>query len=114
MIINQILYNLGKKLITPFALILLFLQALRVRGSTLNRQRQGEKPRLVYGPIPIISIKYLSQAMRQKGYEARTFVYEVFSIHKPEDYDYHLSDFLKLSFLTERLKKGHDRSIGAV
>jgi len=105
MIINQILYNLAKNLIAPFALILLFLQALRVRGPTLNRQYQGEKPRLVYGPIPIINIKYLSQAMRHKGYEAKTFVYEVYSIHKPEDYDYHLSDFFKLFFLTDRLEK---------
>jgi glycosyltransferase involved in cell wall biosynthesis len=103
--INTILYNLGKSLVAPFALLLIFLQALRVRGSTLNRQRKGEKPRLVYGPVPIISIKYMSQAMRQKAYEAKTFVYEVYSIHKPEDYDYYLFDFFKISFLPERLKR---------
>lgn len=103
--INQILYFLVKNLIASFALIPLFLQALRVRGATLNRQRQGEKPRLVYGPIPIISIKYLRHAMRQKGYEAKTFVYEVYSIHKREDYDYLLPDFLKVSFLPECIKK---------
>lgn len=105
MIIKQILYNLAKDLIAPFALILLFLQALRVRGLTLNRQYEGEKPRLVYGPIPIISIKTLSQAMLQNGYEAKTFVYEVYSIHKPDDYDYYLPDIFKTSFLRGRLKK---------
>jgi glycosyltransferase involved in cell wall biosynthesis len=105
MVINQVLYNLAKNLIAPFALILLFLQALRVRGSTMNRKCKGEKPRLVYGPVPIISIKYLSQAMRQNGYEAKTFVYEVFSIHKREDYDYYVSDFFKTSFLAKRFKK---------
>jgi glycosyltransferase involved in cell wall biosynthesis len=105
MVIKQVLYNLAKNLIAPFALILIFLQALRVRGSTLNRQYHGEKPRLIYGPTPIISIKYISQAMRQKGYEARTFVYEVYSIHTSEDYDYHLSDLFRIFFITGRLKK---------
>jgi glycosyltransferase involved in cell wall biosynthesis len=94
-----------KNLIAPFALILVCLQALRVRRSTLNRRYRGEKPRLIYGPTPIISIKNISHAMRQNGYEAKTFVYEVYSIHKREDYDYCLSDFFKTSFPAERLKK---------
>jgi glycosyltransferase involved in cell wall biosynthesis len=104
-VIKQILYFLAKNLIAPFGLIAIFLQVLRIRGLTFNFQQKGEKPRLVYGPMPIINIKYLSQAMRQKGYEAKTFVYQIFSIHKREDYDYFLADFFKISFLTERLKK---------
>lgn len=43
--------------------------------------------------------------MHQNGYDARTFVYELYSIHKAEDYDYYLLDFLRVSFLKGRLKK---------
>jgi glycosyltransferase involved in cell wall biosynthesis len=103
--VRPIIYFLVRNLIAPFALILIALQALRVRIATLKRQQQGKKPRLVYGPIPIISIKYISQAMRQKGYKARTFVYTVYSIHKREDYDYFLSDFLRISFFPEWMRK---------
>jgi glycosyltransferase involved in cell wall biosynthesis len=43
--------------------------------------------------------------MGLKGYEAKTFVYEVFNIHKPEDYDYYLFHFFRLSFLPPRIKR---------
>ncbi len=102
---QQLLIFLARNVVAPFALILIALQALRTRRATLKLQRHGEKPRLVYGPIPIISIKFISQAMRQKGYEAKTFVYEVYNIHKREDYDYLLSDFLIISFLPRGMKK---------
>src|SRR5262249_28357673 len=46
------------------------------------RRRNGTRPRLVYGPTPIISIKYMGDAMRRRGYEATTFVYGVASINQ--------------------------------
>lgn len=103
--VRPIIYFLVRNLIAPFAFILIALQTLRVRRSTLKRQQQGDKPRLIYGPVPIINIKYLCQAMRIKAYEAKTFVYEVYGIHKREDYDYLLSDFLKMSWFPKWVKK---------
>lgn len=70
------------------ALLLFLAVALSVRSSTKGRSRAGEKPRLVYGPVPIISIKYMSEAMRRRGYDARTVVYGVYPIHTAEDFDY--------------------------
>jgi len=102
---RRIIYLLARNLVAPFALVIIVLWALRVRKATLRRQHRREKPRLIYGPVPIINIKYLCQAMRKKSYEAKTFVYEVYSIHKRGDYDYLLSDFLKMPRLPEWMKK---------
>jgi glycosyltransferase involved in cell wall biosynthesis len=45
------------------------------------------RPRLVYGPVPITSIKYMSLAMRSAGYETLTLVDERYVIHAPDDFD---------------------------
>lgn len=69
--------------------------AIAQRRSTRERQRRGDKPRLIYGPQPIISIKYMSQAMRQLGYDAATFVNTVYHINSRADYDYCRTDFFR-------------------
>ena len=68
-----------------------FLAALAARPGTLRRRRRGEKPRLVYGPVPVISIKFMREAMAARGYEARTIVYDVYAIHGHDDFDEVLS-----------------------
>lgn len=79
----------------PFAAVWLLGTALLVRGDTWMRRRRGDRPRLVYGPIPIISIKYLSEAMRRVGYESLTLVHEVFAINAPDDFDLHIESFMR-------------------
>lgn len=39
------------------------------------------------------------------GYEAKTFVYGIYSIHTREDFDYYLNDFIHISFLGAFLKR---------
>ncbi len=79
--------------LAPVALCVLWACSLASRRATVRLRRGGAKPRLVYGPVPIISIKYMREAVSRLGYEARTFVDEVYRINARGDYDYHVEDF---------------------
>src|SRR5512133_2664559 len=79
--------------VAPLALVVLLVAALAARPATVRRRRRGDPPRLVYGPTPIIAIKYMREAMALRGFEARTMVDSVLHINAQEDYDYRLSDF---------------------
>lgn len=47
-----------------------------------------KKPRLVWGPIPVISNKYWSDALKSGGYDSETLMENYFSIiHKKEHFD---------------------------
>jgi len=52
----------------PIGAALVVIAALSARAASERRRRGGLGPRLVYGPVPIISIKYMSGAMRSAGY----------------------------------------------
>jgi glycosyltransferase involved in cell wall biosynthesis len=71
----------------PIAIPWLVATAVWVRRNSTARRRRGDRPRLVYGPIPIVSIKYMSEAMRQAGYETLTLVHQIYAIHTPDDFD---------------------------
>lgn len=77
------------------ALPLLASLAVVVRLDTRRRRLRGRPPRLIFGPTPLINSKYICLALRQKGYEARTFVYDVYSINRREDYDWVALDFFR-------------------
>jgi hypothetical protein len=65
-----------------FALpILVWVALSRLRADTTK------PPRVVWGPVPIISIKYWSAAIRKRGLESTTVVYDVYSINTREDFD---------------------------
>ena len=58
-----------------------------------KRKRVSGKPRLVWGPAPIINNKYWSQALINAGYVSQTLMSTYYSfIHKREDYDLYYSD----------------------
>ena len=82
---------LARLAVAVVAAPIVLLAALAARPGTLRRQRRGEKPRLVYGPVPVISIKFMREAMAARGYEARTIVYDVYAIHGHDDFDEVLS-----------------------
>ena len=87
---------------------ILFLPVLLVAASTwrrdtLKRRRNGDTPRLVYGPHPIVSIKYMSRAMQRLGYQAVTFVNTVYNINNRDDYDYSRMDFFRSPILHGKL-----------
>jgi glycosyltransferase involved in cell wall biosynthesis len=73
---------------------LLLLAALAARRDTSLRHRSGSRPRLIWGPVPIIAIKYWSLAMRAHGYDSRTCVHSVYPINERADFDLHYDEFL--------------------
>jgi glycosyltransferase involved in cell wall biosynthesis len=75
----------------PVLLVLLAVGLAQRRASS-EAKRDGRRPRLIYGPTPIISIKYMSQAMRARGYTATTYVYTTYGINSRDDFDYSVLD----------------------
>lgn len=75
-------------LVWGVALVVCIPPLLIKRGFKI---RTGDKPSVIRGPMPIINIKYNSQAERLYGYKSDTLVYSVFHINKKSDFDYVLS-----------------------
>lgn len=67
------------------ALPLLVLAALLAR---LRRSSRRDRPRLVWGPEPILSYAHWSRAMRDAGHESETVMQTVYTaINRREDFD---------------------------
>lgn len=92
----------SKHVIALFAMIVLAAWAVVLRRDTARRQHDGIKPRLVYGPFPLMNIKYMSKAMHRLGYEASTFVYHIYPAHTRADFDYLLDDFFPDGWWNQR------------
>jgi hypothetical protein len=59
------------------------------------RVRRKLKPRIVWGPIPVINIHYGSLADRLYGYKSKTIVHTTYPINEPGDYDYVIDKYFK-------------------
>lgn len=68
--------------------------ALSSRRTSARRRRAGERPRLVWGPVPVIAIKYWSHSLRSLGYESQTCVFGHYAMHERSDFDRHYDEFL--------------------
>jgi glycosyltransferase involved in cell wall biosynthesis len=80
------------------SLVALLALPVVVVGSALARfGRRPDRPRLVWGPTPLINKKYWSAALRLNGYDSRTLMsgYHA-SINRREDYDTFLEDYSRL------------------
>lgn len=63
-----------------------------------------DKPRLVFGPDPIINNKYWSMAMKEQGYESKTIVFDYYAINKKDDFDMYYNNFyIKLLGILNKL-----------
>ena len=58
----------------------------RTRG--VLRRRRGEKPSVLWGPIPVLNIRYSALADRLYGYHSETLVYGVYGINTRADFDH--------------------------
>lgn len=83
------------------ALPLLAGVALLARRQTQRRRRAGARPRIVWGPVEIVAIKYWSQALQALGYESTTVVASVFDINERTDFDRLRADFGPRTLLFE-------------
>jgi hypothetical protein len=68
--------------------------ALRARADSRRRRQSGARPRLVWGPVPVIAIKYWSAAMRERGFQSTTCVAGYYAINERADFDRHYDEFL--------------------
>jgi len=71
----------------PWSGVLLILLPI-VQVKRRVRRLLRVKPRIIWGPVPIISIKYVSRSVSLYGYRTTTVVYGVYSINKKEDFDW--------------------------
>jgi glycosyltransferase involved in cell wall biosynthesis len=83
---------------------LLVVAALRSRRDSTRRRRRGELPRLIWGPVPVISIKYWSQSLQALGYESRTCVFNHYDINERSDFDVYYEEFLPRGILFDPLR----------
>lgn len=88
--------------VAPLALPVL-LWACAVEGVRTRRHRRA-RPRLLWGPTPLISLKYWSAAMQARGYESRTLADGLMSINRREDFDTHREDFLGRAWAWEAVR----------
>jgi glycosyltransferase involved in cell wall biosynthesis len=91
---GQLLRALIWRTAPALAFAALIALALLLRAQSILRRLFRRRPRVVWGPDPIINIKYWSQALRARGYESTTCVYNVYAIHTREDFDRHRDEFL--------------------
>src|SRR5262249_35924933 len=81
------------RLFAGAALLWLTAVALIERGRTWLRRRRGARPRLIWGPVPIVSLRYWSDAMRHAGYQSMTCVTGTYSINERKDFDVYRDEF---------------------
>ncbi len=83
---------------------LLLVAATLARLDTARRRRQGARPRLIWGPVPIINIKYWSEALRVRGYDTRTCVFDHYAINQRTDFDVYFDEFMPAGIVFDPLR----------
>ena len=69
-----------------------FLPIMLAGASLVRLLPKRSRPRLFWGPVPIISVKYWSRALRP-DFNADTFVWHYYSqINRREDFDHYPED----------------------
>ncbi len=86
------------------ALPVLLVAALSSRRAGARRRANGELPRLVWGPVPVIAIKYWSHSLRALGYESQTCVFGHYAINERSDFDLYYDQFLPRGVLFDPLR----------
>jgi glycosyltransferase involved in cell wall biosynthesis len=93
-----------RAIVAVFAAPIILVAALTARPDARRRRASGERPRLIWGPVPVIAIKYWSLAMRERGYESRTCVSGLYSINERSDFDHHHDEFLPRGLIFDPLR----------
>ena len=68
-----------------------------------------KRKKLIWGPMPLISNKYWSLAMKETGWESETLMTTYYHINKREDFDIYFEDFLPKWFFSQTVRRafGH-------
>lgn len=82
------LYTIASLVTGTVFLLTILVLAIFLRGRTVSKLAEDTKPRLLWGCTPLTNIKYLSEAMRQRGYFSQTFVSTFYAtIAERRDFD---------------------------
>lgn len=74
----------------PILTVIAALEGIRTR----RRRARGLRPRLLWGPSPVIAIRDWSRSLAKLGYDSVTFAHHVAPINRREDFDVHRDQFL--------------------
>ena len=80
--------------LTVAVYLLVVVPAGRLRARRIRRG--GVRPRILWGPVPLISIKYWAEAGRRYGYVSDTLVYRVYDINARRDFDHVLDRYASI------------------
>jgi len=76
------------------------------RLRSTRRRRRGERPVVLRGPVPIISIHYAARADRLRGYRSETIVYRTYRISARGLFDHDLSRLRSIPLLGQLVPYG--------
>jgi glycosyltransferase involved in cell wall biosynthesis len=82
-----------RRLLWELAVRVVGLAAYPVLLLAAAAPRRGRRT-LVWGPVPVINIKYWSAALRRAGWDSLTLVDELYPMNRREDFDRYYEDFL--------------------
>lgn len=92
--LRNLRYLVVREVAPTIAFAALVPVALAARARTAWRRRRGARPRLIWGPEPLINIKYWSGSLRARGYDSTTLVATVYPANSRSDFDRHRDEFL--------------------
>jgi hypothetical protein len=78
--------------VAVYVLVVVPAGRLRARGI----RRGIVRPRILWGPVPLISIKYWAEAGRRHGYVSESLVYRIYGINERSDFDHVLDRYASL------------------
>jgi glycosyltransferase involved in cell wall biosynthesis len=82
----------GVPAIAAYVVVVVPWSRLRARA----KRRRCERPAILWGPIPILNIRYSSLAERRLGYRSDTLVYDVYRINARSQFDYVLDRWRRI------------------
>jgi glycosyltransferase involved in cell wall biosynthesis len=68
--------------------------ALAQRLPTALRRFRGHRPRLVWGPVPLVSFSYWSRALQELGFESHTVVTHHYPAYERSSFDLYFDELL--------------------
>jgi hypothetical protein len=75
------------------ALVSLTALSVVVGVTTRIRRARGMQPRVVWGPTPLINLKYWSQSLQRYGFASTTLVNGVYPAFRRQDFDRYVDSF---------------------
>lgn len=88
-----------------FSLYYLFY-LIKKKAKRAGKKREfNSRPKLLWGPVPILNNKYWSNALKELGYKSHTLMTHFYEANNKEDFDYYLGNFATTGKFTSKYLK---------